>query len=126
MHLKLPYYKDRPSVTLQLQTQLKQWKYFTALIDSGADFSIFPLSAAIILDIETEKLKLTKVETADGEIFEIYKTEILAKLENQKFNLPIGFSKKIDITPLVGRSGFFQTFKITFDELEKITILNSY
>lgn len=30
------------------------------------------------------------------------------------------------IMPLIGRAGFFETFKITFDELGKRVILNSY
>lgn len=67
-----PYQEDRPSLTFQLKSKDK-WKYFTALIDSGADFSIFPY-----------------------------------------------------VSPLIGRQGFFDTFKVIFDQKKKVTILKSF
>lgn len=119
------YQEDRPSVTFQLKSG-NNWKYFTALIDSGADFSIFPLYAAVALDINMKKLKKIKAESADGDFFDIYKTTLEAKIDNKFFKLPIGFSEKPNVSPLIGRQGFFDTFKVTFDHKKRMTILGSY
>lgn len=64
--------------------------------------------------------------TIDGDIFHVYKTYVRAKFEKHEFSLPVGFSTKPDFMALVGRSGFFETFKIEFDELGKQTILRPY
>ncbi len=124
--LILPYQNDRPAVTLQLKTKEKHWKFFTALVDSGADFSIFPAFAAIVLGIEVEKLPKTTAESADGDLFEIHKATLTAKLYEREFFIPIGFSKKQNVTPIIGRAGFFDTFKIEFDEKAKQLSLTPY
>lgn len=120
-----PYQEDRPSITFQLKSG-NRWKYFSALVDSGADFSIFPVYAAIALGLNLKKLKKIKAESANGDLFDIYKTTLEAKINNIFFQLPIGFSEKPNINPLIGRAGFFDTFKVTLDQKKRITILNSY
>lgn len=120
-----PYQEDRPGLTFKLKSG-GRWKYFTALVDSGADFSIFPLYAAIALGINLKKLKKIKAESADGHFFKIYKTALEAKIDNKFFQLPIGFSEKSNINPLIGREGFFDTFRVTFDQKKRITILEDY
>ncbi|MBI4235582.1 hypothetical protein HY604_04770 [Candidatus Peregrinibacteria bacterium] len=87
---------------------------------------IFPLYAAISLDINLKKLKRIKAESADGDFFDIYKTVLEAKIGDKYFNLPIGFSEKPNVSPLIGRQGFFDTFKVTFNQREKVTILRSF
>lgn len=95
------------------------------MVDSGADFSIFPAFAAIVLGIDVEKLQRTTAESADGDLFEIHKTTVSAKVERKEFKLPVGFSKK-NVTPIMGRGGFFETFKIEFDERKKQLHLKVY
>ena len=120
-----PYQEDRPSVTFQLKSG-NSWKYFTALIDSGADFSIFPSYAAIALGINIKKLKKIKAESADEDFFDIYKITLEAKMDNNFFQLPIGFSEKPNVSPLIGRQGFFDTFEVTFNQKKQITILKIF
>lgn len=121
----LPYQNDRPAVTLQLKTRDNRWKFFTALVDSGADFSILSAFAAIVLGINVEKLPKTTAESADGDLFEIYKTTVSAKVEGKEFKLPVGFSKK-NVTPIMGRAGFFEQFKVEFDERDGKLKLSNY
>ena len=122
----LPYYQDKPSVTLQLQDNKKRWRYFKALIDSGADFSIFPSRTAIILGIDFKKLQHIEVEAADGHVFKAYHTSILAKVGNKIFRIKIGFVDNPQLTPAMGRAGFFETFKVEFDERKKVVKLKSH
>lgn len=126
MQISIPYYKGRPSVTLQLQAKNKQWKFFIGMIDSGADISVFPARGIPLLGLELGSLEKTKAESADGDQFDVYRTVVSAKLENKIFKLPISFSLKTDIMPLIGRAGFFETFKIEFDERAKVVTLKSY
>lgn len=126
MRFILPYIDGLPKVTLQLRTGRKPWRYIPALIDSGAHFSIFSLSHAIAFGISLQRMKKVELESADGDTFYVYKTYLRAKFEKHEFTLPVGFSTKPDLMALVGRSGFFETFKIEFDELGKQTILRPY
>ena len=122
----LPYLEGLPSVSLAVQGTDGNWKYISGFIDSGADFSIFSLSSAVMLGVSIKFLEKIKTESADGDIFDVYKTTMSAKFENKEFRLAVGFSTKQDIMPLIGRAGFFEAFKITFNEREKKVILNSY
>lgn len=126
MRFVLPYTDGLPQVTIRVKTDRKPWRYIPALIDSGADFSIFSLSHAVAFGIHLKQIKKVEVESADGDIFHVYKTYVRAKFEKYEFSLPVGFSTKPDFMALVGRSGFFETFKIEFDELGKQTILRPY
>lgn len=122
----LPYYQDKPSVTFQLQDNKRRWRYFGALVDSGADFSIFPSRTAVILGIDLKKLRRIEVEATDGHVFKAYQTSILAKLGNKIFRIKIGFVDNPQLTPAMGRAGFFETFKVEFDERQKVVKLRAY
>lgn len=122
----LPYYKGRPSVTLKLRNRKNEVRFFNALIDSGADFAIFPIKAAFSLGIDVKHLQKVPVEAADGHYFDTYHTTIQAEFDNILFPLPIGFVAHPDVTQAVGRAGFFDTFKVEFDERKKLVTLKAY
>lgn len=122
----LPYYKGRPSVTIKLRNRKNEVRYFNALIDSGADFAIFPIKAAFSLGIDVQHLEKVHVEAADGHYFETYRTTIQAELGDTPFPLPIGFVAHPYVTQAVGRAGFFDTFKVEFDERKKNVTLKTY
>ena len=126
MQIIFPYYRDRPSITFQLLSKNGRWRYYTALIDSGADFSIFPYLTAEILGIALASSQKIIVQSADGDDFVVYRTHLTAKIADKIISLPVGFSKNIQASHLVGRDVLFDLFKIEFDQQNRKVTFNSY
>lgn len=100
-------------------------KRFDAIIDSGASQCIFhsAIGRAIGLDIEKgEKVSTNSIQGAT----EIYLHDISLYAPGGIVPARVGFSEKLPIAGLLGMTGFFEYFKITFDptalsvELERL------
>ncbi len=109
----------RPLIPIQLINQKKTSLLFEALVDSGADKSLFPLDIGESIGIDFSKLKPNKAKGIGGFQVTTYSSPIILKLKNQHFETVADFSKEIDY-PLLGRDGFFNLFsKLEFDEKKK-------
>lgn len=101
-----------------------------ALIDSGADISYLPTYMADYLGIPYRRFQLKSVTTLAG-LRKVYhsKVDIHLPADNEeKFSIPVQIpsdNNERDI-PILGRKGFFERFKITFDEREKRVVLEEY
>ncbi|MEK6898887.1 MAG: aspartyl protease family protein [Nanoarchaeota archaeon] len=92
---------------------------FVALIDSGADLSVIPEDVAELLNLNLKKT-IEKSRGIGGEV-DVKNTEMNLSIkkghESYTFSIPVqvvlGDSK---IPPLLGRRGFFDKFRITFDQ----------
>lgn len=87
-----------------------------ALIDSGANISVFNEELAELLGINVEKGKKTYLGGVGGRIMgyiHILKIETADKI----FSCPVVFSREFKVSfNLIGRQGFFEKFVISFDE----------
>ena len=96
---------------------------FIALLDSGADVSVIPQDVAELLNLDLTKKK-ENVRGIGGwleSIEEKISVTISKGHESYSFIIPIkiilGGEEKIgDIPIILGREGFFDKFKITFDQ----------
>ncbi len=92
-----------------------------AILDSGSDITIIPKEIAEVIGIDCKnensisgisgspiKAKEGKVNVIFGKDREIY-----------SFDIPVLIPDKEGLAVIVGRAGFFQQFKITFDEYKE-------
>ena len=100
---------------------------FPALIDSGADVSIFPGWLADESGFDIYKGKEKMISGIGGTVVAfLYSTKIL--LSGFEFTIDVYYSHEWDNMPfgLLGQSGFFSHFEVNFNYKEKFVQLNSY
>jgi hypothetical protein len=89
---------------------------FDALLDSGSDRNLFPMSLARYLGIDFGKTKPSRVYGIGKDYISAYCAKIILWLGTKSYETEADFSTRQNI-PILGRSGFFHLFKfIKFDE----------
>jgi hypothetical protein len=107
-----PYAK----ILIRKKDMPKIWLERIAVVDSGADFTIFPKKDAAIFGIDLKKeTKLDRTFGIGGQekIYLYKKLEI--KIGNLKLKIPVGFLDRNDIPALLGRQNFLEIFKLIFE-----------
>ncbi|MBI5226833.1 retroviral-like aspartic protease [Candidatus Micrarchaeota archaeon] len=90
-----------------------------ALVDSGADFSVFRAEFAELLGIPIERGEKVNLKGIGGEI-PCYRHVLTFRFAGRIFQWPVYFSRQFRFSMnLLGRSGFFEPFDITFREGKK-------
>lgn len=101
--------------------QRKKWQPVEMIIDSGADYSLFPQKYTEIFGINL--LKECRPETTLGvggtETVYQYK-DLPIKIGNWKKPIPVGFLERNDIPPLLGRLECLEIFSLTFENKKSI------
>lgn len=113
--------KSGPIVDVRFFGRLRTF-CFEAFLDSGADFSIFDVSAARLIGLNHTKGKRLPITVGDGDKMSAYLHHLSVSFAGEKFVAPVCFSSQLGAGfNLIGRSGFFQRFRICFHEKEKFT-----
>lgn len=88
-----------------------------ALIDSGADRSVFNIEVAKILGIDLSKAPKDGVRGIFGEK-EVSVTEVEIKIQHleNKFKIPVSFIDSPFVGLLLGEEGFFDIHRIKFEK----------
>ena len=119
--LEFPYLKDAqgryaPIVYLQVWTG-NRWLYLQAYVDSGASWSVFHVDVAQLLGINLKKAKRRYVTLGNGSVLPIYLQHIRVRFAGTEFMVPAGFTDALWMGfNLMGRSGFFGRFAMTFND----------
>lgn len=120
--MKIKYAQVTPEIArplIQIKLFFKnRFLISEALIDSGADFCIFPLEAAASLDVPIKKGRkvyltgLLKGETA------LYLFPLKLIFDEYTVCAEIGFTQGINpyAPAVLGQKGFFDNFKVCFDK----------
>ena len=96
-----------------------------AIVDSGANISLFQYEIAELLKIRVNKGDRVPLSGIGGRITG-YLHKIILEVSGRVFPCRVCFSKDLAVPlNLLGRSDFFEHFLITFDERGKRTILES-
>ncbi len=94
-----------------------------ALIDSGATISIFKTEVAQQIGIEIKTGKEIELDGVGGKI-KGYVHNLKIEVSGKNLTIPVVFSNDYLVSfNLLGRSSFFENFKIIFDEKNKIVEL---
>lgn len=99
---------------------------FMALIDSGADISVIPKDVAELLNLNLDG-KNEKSRGIGGEV-DVINTKLNINIkkghENYTFMIPVQvILNGTNIPILIGRAGFFDEFKIIFDQINERVLL---
>ena len=99
---------------------------FPSVIDSGADYCVFPAIFGERLGLEVKKGRLTQMAGfgGGGECF-YHKINVMALIDNKilRFECFAGFSERMNElgVGLLGRHGFFELFdEVSFDQRNRI------
>ena len=94
-----------------------------ALIDSGANISVFREEIAECLEIVIEDGEEILLQGLGGRIVG-YIHELKVRVDDEEFPCKIVFSKELTVgLNILGREGFFEYFQVTFNERGKEVIL---
>ena len=115
----------RPYIPVTLRTGSITLEPILALVDSGADFSIFDGELSYLLDIDLTKLKTISLAGINGKA-EGYVTHLEIGIEHTFISVPVVFS--FDFSPqgfggVVGQLGFFDNFIVQFDRPNTTVVL---
>lgn len=114
----------RPLIPVTFKANDQEFKSY-ALIDSGADYSIFPIEMAGIFKLKISDQPQYNILGAGGEIFKIYKSpieigHIIQKrgFRDIKWKSFVYFAESGN-TILLGQNGFLNRFKVSLNGKEK-------
>jgi hypothetical protein len=88
---------------------------FEAVIDSGASLCLFHSSIGMGIGLNVEKGELDETVGVSGVPTRIYRHTIFLHVVGNIFKIRAGFTNQLPLAGLLGRVGFFEYFKITFD-----------
>lgn len=96
------------------------------MVDTGADFTIFPRKDAFLFGIDLAK------ETIEDKTFGVGGKEriflynnLRVKLGDKELKIPVGFLDRNDIPALLGRQHFLEFFGVCFEDHKTIFKLGS-
>lgn len=132
INLKDPFsnktYILRPIIPVSLQYKDKSIHY-EALIDTGADFCIFPTELANILGINLDPNKIIYFSGVDGEALKGFITAVKLRIGEITISAQIVFAES-GSTRVLGQKGFLDHFDIKLSyqkqtiEIEPVKISN--
>ncbi len=94
-----------------------------ALIDSGANISVFREEIAECLEIVIEDGEEILVQGLGGRIVG-YIHELKVRVDDEEFPCKVVFSKELTVgLNILGREGFFEYFQVIFNERDKEVML---
>jgi len=87
-----------------------------ALVDSGSTLSVFRAEIADSLGMRLEDGEKIALQSANAPLT-VYAHRLQAAVEGETFELRVGFSRDLLTSfNILGREGFFERFRITFNE----------
>lgn len=87
------------------------------VVDTGADFTIFPRKDAFLFGIDLEKETVLEETFGIGGKEKIYLYKKLKiKLGDKVLQIPVGFLNRNDIPALFGRQHFLELLKVSFEK----------
>jgi len=116
---------SRPFIPVRLSYKDKHLDVY-ALIDSGADVSIFHSSIAKELGIDFILGRKEKFFGISGEAIDVYFHKLRLQIigSPESIELEVGFTDSKGVSAILGQAGFFENYHIKFErDKERIEIM---
>lgn len=112
-------YVPRPIIPLSIIIGGKRLRY-EALIDSGADYTIFPAALGLLAGLNIKEGKKESIMGVSGSTMTVYFHHILVNVGGYEIKVYSGFAEAMNQDPgILGQSGFFNKFQVSFDLKKK-------
>jgi hypothetical protein len=120
---KRPWFK-RPLIPVRLRAG-DRTATIMALIDSGADISLFSSSLADVLGLDLQSGRAEQIQGISGQPVSAYFHTVTLEIVGSpdSFTADVAFSEQLAGTALLGQADFFEQFQIKFERyLERIEL----
>lgn len=107
------------AIVLAYSKARSKWQPLEMVIDTGADYSLFPQRYAGILgiDLARECAKAETLGVGGAETIHQYKN-LPIRIGNWQKEVPVGFLERDDIPPLLGRLECLEALRLSFENKE--------
>jgi hypothetical protein len=126
-HTAMPGQVPEPRLTVRLYSKERASPPILAIVDSGADESVFHIDVATYLGIDIATCVAETGYTATGEPFTTYRSPVTIETLGLHFNATVSFAQDLDPTEaLLGRAEFFNEFLFAFDQRRRSLLVGFY
>ena len=89
-----------------------------ALVDSGADISLFNVEVAEYIGLDVEKGRIVYVGGVGEGRLKAYLHKVKLQVEGieKAVEVPIAFTENLGVSGILGQEGFFDTHRIKFEK----------
>lgn len=110
----------RPYAIISVYSKIrKKWQPVEMVIDSGADYTLFPKKYAEILGVDLLKECLIETTLGIGGAETVYQYKKLPiKIDDWEKRIPVGFLERNDLPALLGRLECLESLRLTFENKE--------
>jgi hypothetical protein len=112
----------RPYAVVAAYSKARQkWQPVEMIVDSGADYTLFPKKYAAILGIDLGQECTVETTLGVGGAESVYQYKKLpVKIGNWQKKIPVGFLERNDVPPLLGRLECLEVFHLHFKNKQSI------
>ncbi len=106
----------RPYIQIYITSdKVDEWVYVEMLVDTGADYSLFPKRYAQLLQINLDKDCKPEKTHGIGGLEKIYlcKSSVTIKIGSFEKVIPVGFLSRDDVPALLGRLQALEILEMT-------------
>lgn len=113
-----------PLIPVKLYYEDRNVKTY-GLLDSGSTLSVFRNEIAEDLGVEIPSGHEKMLQSASG-LIKVFIHPLTVQINEERLDVNIGFSNELSTSfNILGREGFFEYFRITFDERQKRIVIES-
>jgi predicted aspartyl protease len=85
-----------------------------AIVDTGATYSLFPAEIGEYIGLDVEDGRMEETIISNGDTMKFFVHRVRLWFGEYHLEIDAGFGDEVDF-PVLGRVGFFDHFRITFD-----------
>lgn len=115
---------SRPHIRIRVKYNKKHIDVH-ALVDSGADYCIFPTELGRMLDIDIDAGKMDQIIGIGNKPYPVYYHSLNIEVGGHSVKIYGGFSDHVPL-PILGQVGFFDKFDVRFIYRKKQIIIKPF